>query len=170
MMISYLSLITYHSPMKQKFIFAKIRKYLWSVPIILLVVLGACRPVEYTGDSYIDGIPMQPDGQFILECVNGVIVIETWDKAEVAIRTQRKILAKTKEQASAFAQSLVIVKQEDSNLHISTMPEEKPKEIKRVEVNYEINLPHGTKIELHNAGGKIERPSIKGRWFCHSID
>ena len=67
---------------------------------MLLVVLGACRPVEYTGDSYIDGIPIQSDGKLILECVDGVIVIETWDKAEVSIRTQRKILAKTKEQAS----------------------------------------------------------------------
>jgi len=137
---------------------------------MLLVLLSACRSVEYTGDSYKDGIPMQSDGKFILECVDGIIVIETWDKAEVSIRTQRKILAKTKEQASAFAKSLVIVKQEDNNLHISTMPEEKPQEIKRVEVNYEINLPHGAAIELRNAGSKIERPSIKGRWVYHSAN
>jgi hypothetical protein len=50
------------------------------------------------------------------------------------------------------------------------MPEEKPKEIKRVEVNYEIKLPHGTEIELRNAGSKIGRPSIKGRLVYHSAD
>ncbi|MBM3242213.1 hypothetical protein FJZ31_38585 [Candidatus Poribacteria bacterium] len=145
-------------------------KYLRNVLLMLLVLLSACRSVEYTGDSYKDGISMQSGGKFILECVDGVIVIETWDKAEVSIRTQRKILARTKEQASAFAKSLVIVKQEDNNLHISTMPEEKAQEIKRVEVNYEINLPHGTEIELRNAGSKIERPSIKGRWVYHSVN
>ena len=145
-------------------------KYLRNILLMLLVLMGACRSVEYTGDSYKDGIPMQSDGKFILECVDGVIVIETWDKPEVSIRTQRKILAKNKEQASAFAKSLVIVKQEDNNLHVFTMPEEKPKEIKHVEVNYEIKLPHGTAIELRNMGSKIERPSIKGRWVYHSAD
>ncbi|HIE27862.1 TPA: hypothetical protein EYP66_11300 [Candidatus Poribacteria bacterium] len=138
--------------------------------MLVVLLLGACRTVEYTGDSYIDGIPMQSDGKFILECVDGVIVIETWDKPEVAIRTQRKIFAPKKEQASDFAKSLVIVKQEDGNIRVITMPEGKPDEIKRVEVNYEIHLPHGTKIELRNAGSKIERPGIKGRWVYHSTD
>jgi hypothetical protein len=53
-----------------------------------------------------------------------------------------------------------------SSLH----SKEKPKEVKRVEVNYEINLPHGTEIELRNAGSRIERPSIKGRWIYHSAN
>jgi hypothetical protein len=150
--------------------FDNLRRYLWNVPIMLVVLLGACRAVEYTGDSYIDGIPMQSDGEFILECVDGVIIIETWDQPEVAIRTQRKIFAPKKEQASDFAKSLVIVKQEDSNVHVITIPEGKPDEIKRVEVNYEIHLPHGTRIELRNAGSKIERPSIKGHWVYHSAN
>ncbi|MFQ6043660.1 MAG: hypothetical protein ACE5PV_22630 [Candidatus Poribacteria bacterium] len=138
--------------------------------MLTVLLLVACRTVEYTGDSYIDGIPMQSDGQFFLECIDGVIVIETWDKPEVSIRTQRKILAPKKEQASDFAKSLVIVKKEDGNIHVITMPEEKPDEIKRVEVNYEIHLPHGTKIELRNSGSKIERPSIKGHWVYHSAN
>jgi len=142
----------------------------WKIPLTLLLLLVACRPVEYTGESYKDGIPIQSDGQLILECVDGVITIETWDKSEVSIRTRRKIRAKTKEQASNFANSLVVVELEDNNLHIITMPEGKPKEIKRVEVDYEINLPHGIKVELRNAGSKIERPSIKGHWVYHSVE
>jgi hypothetical protein len=146
------------------------RKYLWNLPLALLLLVWACGTVEYTGESYKDGIPMQSDGKLILECVDGVITIETWDKAEASIRTWRRIFAKTEEQASNFANGLVVVKLEDNNLHIITMPEEKPKEIKRVEVDYEIKLPHGAEIELRNIGSKIERPSIKGKWIYHSAD
>ncbi len=95
-------------------------------------------------DTWHKAFPLGPDGRFSVKNVNGDIRISTWDKAEADV-TAVKI-------AKRRAEDLDLVKIETSSgagfAAIDTIWPKTPFHGLRVEVNYEIKVPAGIRLEM----------------------
>jgi hypothetical protein len=134
--------------------------------LALLFVLGLCSTQAFAvSREFAKTVPLNADGSFEINNVNGTVRIEGWDREEVEVRA----LKTTPERESALDQVAIEIESRPDAVFISTRyPQDEGVE---VAVDYVIHVPrHAQLNRVNTVNGTLRVISSEGIGDLHTVN
>lgn len=138
--------------------------------LALLLVAGAARAERLT-ERFDKTFPLKPGARVELENINGPVIFEAWDRAEVRIEAEKWVESKRADVLrKALAKVRIEVSQKPGVLKIQTRTENQSgfmdwllgKEVK-LGANYRVRVPRQAVIAASNVNGDLKLAGTRGQ-------
>jgi len=117
-------------------------------------------------DRFEDTVPFQPGDTFRLENVNGEVLIETWDRAEVSIEAEKAA------SSERFLKEIEIeVDRSGNEVEVRTrFPRRRSFFGRMGKVDYRIRVPEEARVDVETVNGKVLVEGIRGRVKASTVN
>jgi len=122
--------------------------------------------------------PMSARGEVVVENINGHVVVETWDRAEVRVRATKKVRAGSAEEAAEAMDRLEVrVKKGADRLHVETSHGNTElgffdwmRGRTNGSVSYHLTVPRGIRLVAETVNGGITLRGVDGDFSASTVN
>ena len=149
----------------------------------LFIITSLCLSTVISADTIQETvkrqIAFQPNGEFMLENINGHIIVEGWDKDEVFIEAIKQVRAGKRSKAERFMEELQVeIEESRGRIEVRTITPRRSGGFFswlsgnniNFSVKYKVYVPHNTHLDLESTNGAVTIREVNGELELRSTN